>query len=116
MEIICIVCPNGCKMSVEKHGSEVSVKGNLCKRGIDFAKTELTNPTRSLTTTVSTTSSIVPVLPVRTLTEIPKPLIHEAMQVLNKITVRPPVHCGDVVLQNILDTGCDIIATCTLLE
>ena len=36
-EIICIVCPNGCTLNVEKNGEEITVTGNKCKRGEEFA-------------------------------------------------------------------------------
>ena len=47
MEMVCIVCPNGCRLDVTQNGNEISVLGNKCKRGEAFARTELTAPTRS---------------------------------------------------------------------
>ena len=60
--ILCIVCPNGCRLNAEKsaEGSGYAISGNKCKRGIDFAIAEITNPTRTLTTTVRTSFSGVP--------------------------------------------------------
>ena len=54
-KLVCIVCPRGCTMQVEKDGEEIKVSGNSCKRGEQFAKSELTNPTRTICTTVRTT-------------------------------------------------------------
>lgn len=113
-EIICIVCPNGCYMQIEDK-NQIKVIGNLCKRGEEFAIQELTNPMRSLTTTVRTTSEDMPMLPVRTKGEIPKSKIEEAMMILNKIEISSSVTCGEVILKNILGFNCDIIATCSLI-
>ena len=112
MEMVCIVCPNGCRLSVAQTGEAITVTGNLCPRGEEFAKAELTHPTRSLTTTVRTISAEMPVLPVRTDGEIPKELIPAAMRALNRVMVESALCCGDTVVENLLDTGVRIIATC----
>jgi len=94
-----------------QHDSEISVDGNACKRGVDFATTELTNPTRSLTTTVRTTFPEMPVLPVRTDGEIPKGMIMEAMRILKGVVVNKELDCGDTVLEDIAGCGVRVIAT-----
>jgi CxxC motif-containing protein len=116
--ILCIVCPNGCRISVEKsaEGSGYAISGNKCQRGIDFAIAEITNPMRTLTTTVSTSFPSVPVLPVRTAGEIPKGKIREAMNYINAITVSRPLGIGEIVAENILGLGVDIIATSDILK
>ena len=111
-EMICIVCPNGCKISIDE--SNLSVSGNMCKRGEDFAIKEITSPMRSLTTTVRTLSKDMPLLPVRTNGEIPKSKIQEAMRILNNVTIEKSVLCGEIVLSNILECDCDVIATSNL--
>ncbi len=114
-ELLCIVCPNGCHLTVEQDGLGYKVTGNLCARGVDFAVTEMTHPTRSLTTTVRTVFADVPVLPVRTLGDIPKELIPAAMALLNNTVVKQPVACGDTVVKDLLSTGVAVIATSDLL-
>ena len=38
-ELICIGCPLGCNLTVEMDGGQVvSVNGNTCKRGDDYAR------------------------------------------------------------------------------
>ena len=119
MKIIpCIVCPNGCRLNVEK-ASETegyAISGNKCKRGIDFAIAEITNPMRTLTTTVRTSFPGVPVLPVRTAGEIPKGKIREAMNCINAITVSRPLGIGETVAENILGLGIDVIVTNDILK
>ena len=115
MEMICITCPNGCHLTVEGEGQNIRVSGNSCPRGVEFAIAEMTHPTRSLTTTVRTVSPEMPVLPVRTDGEIPKGLIPEAMEVLNTVVVKEPLHCGDTVVPDLLGTGVAVIATAHFL-
>jgi CxxC motif-containing protein len=116
-EILCIVCPNGCRLRIAESaaGEGFTVSGNQCKRGVDFAEAEITNPTRTLTTTVRTSFPGVPVLPVRTAGEIPKGKISEVMNVINAITVDRPLGIGDAVVKDILGLGVNIIATSNIL-
>jgi CxxC motif-containing protein len=93
-ELLCIVCPNGCRLRAEESGGAIRVTGNQCKRGIDFARAEITNPVRTLTTTVRTVFPEVPVLPVRTDGEIPKGKIGEAMAFLARVVIREPLRIG----------------------
>jgi len=115
-ELYCITCPNGCLLTVTDEAGEFGVEGNDCKRGEDFARAELTNPMRSLTTTVRTTFPDMPVLPVRTDGEIPKGKIAEVMRALKGVIIRRPVECGDTVMGNAAGTGVRIIATCSTLH
>ncbi len=113
--LICIVCPNGCRLSAELlDDGSVAVTGNTCPRGKTFALAELTRPMRSLTTTVRTCYPQMPVLPVRTGGEIPKEAIPQCMAILSGIVLDRKIRCGDIVLSNIAGTGCDVIATLDL--
>jgi len=111
MEMICIVCPMGCKLSVEMQEEDIIVRGNNCNRGEEFAKNEIINPVRTLTTTVKTIFKEMPLLPVRTDGEIPKGKVFDAMKVLNKVVIDYEVNCGDVILENIIGSGHNVIAT-----
>ena len=52
-ELTCIGCPMGCQLTVELENGEVlSVKGNECANGDRYARKEVTNPTRIVTSTV----------------------------------------------------------------
>ena len=115
MEMTCIVCPNGCALTVEKNGEEITVSGNRCKRGEAFAKAELTRPMRTICSTVKTIFPDVPVLPVRTSSEIPKDKIFAVMEEINKVTVRERIHSKDIIIHNVLNLNVDIIATSSLL-
>lgn len=113
-EMICIVCPIGCHIEVVEDESVEGgyrVDGANCKRGKMYGVKELTRPTRLLTSTVEIEGADLPRLPVRTKEEIPKDKILESMKVINSIKVKAPIKMGDVLLENILGTGVDIIAT-----
>lgn len=110
--LICIGCPLGCAMTVEiNEGQVVSVTGNTCKRGDDYAHKEITNPTRIVTSTVMVEGSDHPTVSVKTKSDIPKSKIFDCVKALKGVTVKAPVHIGDVIVHNIVDTGVDIVAT-----
>lgn len=111
-ELICIVCPVGCHLSVGKDGEDGwQVSGNQCPRGKVYGIKEMTNPTRVLPTTVTINNGLLHRLPVKSSEPIPKNLLFEAMTVINQVRIEAPVKRGDVVVKNILDTGVDIVAT-----
>jgi CxxC motif-containing protein len=117
-EIICIVCPLACRVSVaaddERHILEVD--GFQCKKGKEYAVAEYRSPMRVLTTTVIATKSRHALLPVRTNRVIPRGKLINCMNYLAKIKVKPPLKAGDVIVRNILNLGSDIIAVGTLLD
>lgn len=111
-ELICIGCPMGCPLTVEMNGTEVvSVTGNTCPRGDAYARKEVTNPTRIVTSTVKVEGGKVDMVSVKTKEDIPKGKIFECVKALKGITVEAPVHIGDVILKDVAGTGIDIIAT-----
>ena len=108
----CVACPLGCLITVEYEGSEViSVKGNTCKRGDAYARTEITNPVRSIHSTVKVNGGEHPVVPCKTSGPIPKSAIFDVMKEINKVTVDAPVKIGQVFIKNVRNTGVDIVAT-----
>lgn len=111
-ELICIGCPLGCNLTVEMDGGQVvSVNGNTCKRGDDYARKELTDPRRIVTSTVPVAGGNLPVVSVKTATDIPKGKIRECLCALKGVTLTAPVQIGDVIVENVADTGVDVIAT-----
>ncbi len=113
-EMICIVCPIGCQLSIERNQKEILVSGNQCPRGKAYALKELVNPSRTLTTTIKIHSVDAKLLSVKTNQEIPKLMMMECMKILKKIQTNVPVECGDVILHDIANTGVDIVATQTI--
>lgn len=111
--LTCVACPLGCSITVEldDQGQILSVTGNTCKRGDAYARTEMTNPTRSLTSTVKVEGGRLPVVPVKSAAPVPKSMLFDCMKEINKVVVKAPVHIGDTIIENILGTGVAIVAT-----
>ena len=110
--LTCIGCPMGCLLTVEMDNGEVtSVTGNTCKRGDVYARKEVTDPTRIVTSTVRVSGGSIQMVSVKTKEDIPKDRIFECVRALKGIQVPAPVHIGDIILKNVADTGVDIVAT-----
>lgn len=108
-ELICICCPKGCHLKVDAENNKVT--GNACPRGAEYGINEVTNPVRVITTTAKVEGGVLPVVTVKTKSPIPKDLNFKCMEEINKVVVKAPVKIGDVVIENVLDTGVDIVAT-----
>ena len=79
--LICIGCPMGCPLTVKmEHGEVVSVTGNTCKRGDIYARKEVTNPTRIVTSTVRVTGGSEAMVSVKTKEDIPKGKIFDCVK------------------------------------
>lgn len=107
--VTCTVCPMGCAMEVTVDGESITVKGNTCKRGELYAKAEVTNPTRVLTSTMKCISGGI--VSVKSRCALPKDKMFECMKVINSTVAKDGVKIGDTLIQNILGTGVDIIAS-----
>ena len=109
---LCIGCPMGCRLEVEEEeGHIVEVRGFTCKRGEEYAKQEHVEPRRMVTTTVRVENGRWAKLPVKTTEAIPKERIMELCERLRKVKVKAPIHMGDTILSNALDTGIDVVAS-----
>lgn len=118
LQFNCTTCPSECLLTVEVErdaGGHVaavrSVTGNSCPRGDKFAHQELTCPMRVLTTTVAVSSGDEALLPVRTADAIPLELHAQAMALIRGLVINAPIRMGDVVLENLLDTSINLVAS-----
>lgn len=114
----CTTCPSECLLTVgverDTDGAVVevhSVTGNRCPRGDKFAHQELTCPMRVLTTTVAVSGGDEALLPVRTAEAIPLALHAQAMALIRGVVVDAPIRMGDIVLESLLDTNINLIAS-----
>jgi len=111
-EIICIGCPMGCCLTVDYDGTKIhTLSGNRCKVGLEYSEKEISNPERTLTTTVKVKHGNLPLVSVRTNKPIPKNRILDAMNLLAKVELEAPIKIGDPIIQNIFNTGVNIVAT-----
>lgn len=111
-DIICVACPKGCSLQVRHQGKDVlEVLGAGCRRGKEYAICELQDPRRMVASTVKVKGGLHPLVPVYTSKGFPKPLIPNLAKKLREIEVQAPVKINQVVLQDALGTGIDIIAS-----
>jgi len=116
-ELICILCPLGCKMQVSEkpdQPGELTIRNIQCRKGKEYAVEEYKNPTRTLTSTVAIHNTVLPRLPVKTSKALPKELVYRAMEEINKVELDGPVRMGDVIIKDLLGTGIDVVATRSL--
>ena len=107
-QLICIICPRGCSLTAEV-GDEIKVSGNACPKGEKYAIDELTNPLRTVTSTVRVKNLPFTMVSVKTKDPIPKGKMAEVMKIIRATEVNAPVKIGDVIIKDVF--GTDIIAT-----
>ena len=114
IDLICITCPRGCHLKVDENNN-YEVTGNACPRGAVYGFNEVTNPQRVVTSTVKTKSAEFPRCPVKTNGAIPKGKMFEAMRMLDDIILETPIKAGDIVIENLFETGVDFV-TCKNID
>jgi len=116
-QIVCIVCPIGCRLTLRKEpGAELEVSGHRCPRGVEYAREEFYSPTRTVTATCATSSAQVPRVPVRTDAPIPVEEIAPLLTELYAMLVEPPIERGQVIVSDYRGTGVNVVATRSVPE
>jgi CxxC motif-containing protein len=111
-ELTCIGCPMGCQLTVSiENGKVTEVKGNTCQKGDIYARKEVVNPTRIVTSTVKIVGGDKERVSVKTASDIPKDKIFDVMKDIDAAVVNAPAHIGDVLIKDVAGTGVDVIAT-----
>ena len=111
-ELICIGCPLGCAVNVELEDGKIkNISGYTCKRGESYAREEITNPVRIVTSTMRVKNGDKPLVSVKTKSNIPKNKIFDCMRITNETAVDAPVKAGDILIDNVAGTGVPVIAT-----
>ncbi len=112
-DLTCIVCPTGCSITVELNAKNevVSVVGNSCKRGEKYASEEVTAPKRTVTALVRVENGETKVTSVKTSTSVPKEMISSIIEKINSVSVKAPVHIGEIILSDVMGTGADVVIT-----
>ena len=111
-KMICIRCPRGCEIETTFDGWTVmEVRGNSCRLGEDYARTEVSDPRRVVTTTVRVRNGVLPVIPVWTSSAVRKDMIFEVMRSCNLVEIEAPVLMDQVIVKDVCGTGADIRAS-----
>ena len=114
--LTCIGCPLGCALTAVQSTEGWDISGYTCKRGLEYAKKELTCPERTVTSTVRVSGGRANVVSVRTASDVPKDAIWRVMEAINALVVPAPVKIGDVLLSDIAGTGVALTATKAVAE
>ena len=109
--LTCIGCPLGCTLTAVSAAEGFDISGYTCKRGLEYAKKELTHPERTITSTVRVSGGVANVVSVRTAADVPKYAIFQVMDAINTFEANAPVKIGEVLYKDIAGTGVDLIAT-----
>lgn len=111
-ELTCIGCPMGCQMEVELEDGVVrKIVGFACKKGEAYAAKEVVDPRRIVTTILPVDGGEIGMVPVKTSSDIPKPLIRAAMDCLKNLRITAPVEAGQVIVEDLCGTGVAVVAT-----
>lgn len=112
IKMICVSCPKGCTLTVTTAGDTVvKVTNASCKRGEDYAHQEITDPRRMVASTVKVKNGTHPLVPVYTAAPVPKPLIFDILAEIRKTELQAPVKTEQIVIENVLNTGINVIAS-----
>ncbi|MCI8764864.1 MAG: DUF1667 domain-containing protein [Lachnospiraceae bacterium] len=108
----CILCPNGCEIEVcHEDGRVLETEGNKCKKGQQYVEQELTDPRRTIASSVRIKGSFLPLCSVRLTKPVPKQAIFSVMEEINKAELTAPVRIGEIVIRNVCGLESDVIVT-----
>ena len=107
----CICCPLGCQITIEFEEEIISVEGNSCQRGKEYAKSEVTSPVRVFTSSVRVMGGNEEMCSVKSSLPLPKDRILDVAEAIRNTVVEAPIEIGDIMVPNVLETGVDLIAT-----
>jgi CxxC motif-containing protein len=108
-EFVCIICPNGCRISVEYEGT--NIKGDECPKGKDYVKNEITNPLRVFTGSVLVENGDFSLVSVKTPSPIPKKYLKKIGEITRCVKMKAPIEIGQMTASNLLGEDIDLIAT-----
>jgi len=114
-KITCIICPMSCIIEVDYTKKVIKkIQGYQCNKGKVYAREELYDPKRTVTSTIKVNGGALSLVSVRTTESVPKNLIFPIINELSRLNLEAPVKIGDIIIKNIQGTGVNIIATKTV--
>lgn len=117
VEYTCILCPRGCHVTLTDNNGQFTISGNFCPKGVGYAKSEYTAPMRTVTSTITVNGHPhIKRVPVKTDKPIDKRKIFELLDIIHKTVVKYPINVNDILIENVLDTDVNIVATRTVME
>ena len=108
-QLTCIICPRGCALEATVQDGQVTVTGNACQRGQEYAVNECLHPVRTVTSIIKIANRENTMVSVKTEKPVAKESMADVVAALRKLSVGAPVSIGDVLAENIC--GSRIVAT-----
>jgi len=108
MEFVCIMCPVGCNLKVEKTEDKIKVSGNSCPRGAIYGEKEATCPERMVTTIKKYKNGTISL---KLSNPIAKQNVESCLKEIANCKEPKSINIGDVLIKNVLNSGCDVIVT-----
>lgn len=122
-ELVCILCPTGCRLrlrgnnsGVEPSGAtptEMEISGAACERGWAYALEEVVSAMRTFTGTVRVAGGRRPVVSVKSDRPVPRHELIDVAKVTGGTIADAPVAAGDEIAVG-LPGGVKLIATATV--
>ena len=121
-EMVCIVCPIGCRLKVEVRNTDgdraastvpqVRVSGNKCPRGETYATEEVLAPKRMVTATCRVIGHPwLRRVPVKTSAALPVEHIDDLLAQLYSLRLEAPIALGRRVIEDFAGTGIDVLTS-----
>ncbi len=107
--LTCIICPRGCALKINAENGNLTVTGNSCPKGKQYAIDECTRPTRTVTSAVRVENRNDTMVSVKTDAPVPKESMFSIMKLIRSKEVSAPVRIGDIIIKDVF--GANIVAT-----
>ena len=112
--MVCLVCPKSCCLSIIHNLENISIENNDCNKGLEFAKKELRDPERLLTSTIRVDLGELPLVSVRSDKPVKKTEVKALIKYLDSIVLYAPVISGQILVSGLGKNKVNIIATRTI--
>lgn len=106
----CQVCPVGCTLKLSETNNELTIEGNKCSRGLEYAKSVYKTSPQILYGRCLLSNASMGRLAVKTSGPIPEDLKNQVMEQIRNTSIKAPVKKGQVIIKNILDLDIDVIS------
>lgn len=108
----CKICSMDCELNIKENKEDNSyiITGNRCPQGEKYALKEIREPSRVLFSRVLLDKGPMSRLHVKTDKIVPSYFKDSFIKIIEKTRVEAPVAKGDILIENILNTGINVVS------